>query len=59
MALLLCIAAGLTVQQLTPAPAYTVSAFAASRDLPAGQTLGGDDLTVLNIPQGLGAGGQL
>ncbi|MET1021528.1 MAG: Flp pilus assembly protein CpaB [Arthrobacter sp.] len=53
VALLLCIAAGLTVQQLTPAPAYTVSAFAAARDVPAGETLGPDDLTVLDIPRGL------
>ena len=53
MALLLCIAAGITVQQLTPAPAYTVSAFAAARDLPAGETLGPDDLTVLSVPRGL------
>ena len=53
MALLLCIAAGITVQQLTPAPAYTVSAFAAARDLPAGKTLDPDDLTVLNVPRGL------
>ena len=37
MALLLCIAAGITVQQLTPAPAYTVAAVAAARDLPAGE----------------------
>ncbi len=53
MALLLCVAAGLTVQQLTPAPAFTVSAFAAARDLPAGQTLGPDDLTALSVPRGL------
>ncbi|WCI08508.1 SAF domain-containing protein [Arthrobacter sp. OVS8] len=53
VALLLCIAAGITVQQLTPAPAYTVSAFAAARDLPAGKTLGPDDLTVLDVPRGL------
>lgn len=53
VALLLCMAAGLTVQQLTPAPAFTVSAFAAARDLPAGETLGPDDLTALNVPRGL------
>ena len=53
MALLLCVAAGLTVQQLTPAPAFTVSAFAAARDLPAGETLGPDDLTALSVPRGL------
>ena len=53
MALLLCVASGLTVQQLTPAPAFTVSAFAAARDLPAGETLGPDDLTALSVPRGL------
>ncbi|HEX9086420.1 MAG TPA: RcpC/CpaB family pilus assembly protein [Arthrobacter sp.] len=53
MALLLCVAAGLTVEQLTPAPAYTVSALAAARDLPAGKTLLPDDLTVLSVPRGL------
>jgi Flp pilus assembly protein CpaB len=53
VALLLCVAAGLTVQQLTPAPAFTVSALAAARDLPAGQTLGPDDLTALSVPRGL------
>src|SRR5512140_2833105 len=31
VALLLCVAAGLTVQQLTPAPADTVPAYAAAR----------------------------
>ncbi|AOT02011.1 Flp pilus assembly protein CpaB [Arthrobacter sp. U41] len=53
MALLLCLAAGLTVQQLTPAPADTVPAFAAARDLPAGKMLGPDDLTVLSVPRSL------
>ena len=53
MVLLLCVAAGLTVHQLTPAPAFTVSAFAAARDLPAGETLGPDDLTALSVPRGL------
>lgn len=53
MALLLCIAAGLTVQQLTPAPADTVPAYAAARDLPAGKTLVPDDLTVLSVPRDL------
>lgn len=53
VALLLCIAAGITVQQLTPAPAFTVSAFAAARDLPAGGILGPEDLTVLSVPRDL------
>lgn len=53
VALLLCVAAGITVQQLTPDPAYTVSAFAAAQDLPAGKTLSQEDLTVLSIPRSL------
>jgi Flp pilus assembly protein CpaB len=57
VALLLCIAAGITVQQLTPAPDDTVGALAASRDLPAGKTLDPADLAVLNIPRGLLPGG--
>lgn len=41
------------MQQLTPAPADTVAAFAAARDLPAGKTLSPDDLTVLSVPRDL------
>ena len=52
-ALLLCVAAGLAVQQLTPAPAVTVSAYAAARDLAAGEMLGADDLMVLSVPHSL------
>lgn len=57
MALLLCIAAGLTVQQLTPAPADTVSAVAAARDLAAGTTIDTADLLVVNVPHALLPGG--
>ncbi|XAS63300.1 RcpC/CpaB family pilus assembly protein [Micrococcaceae bacterium Sec5.8] len=53
VALLLCLAAALTVQQLTPAPADSVSAVAAARDLPAGETLSPDDLTLLSVPHAL------
>ena len=59
MALLLSIAAGLTVQQLTPAPADTVPALAAARDLPAGKALTPDDLAVLSVPRGLLPGGSI
>ncbi|RKR20505.1 Flp pilus assembly protein CpaB [Arthrobacter oryzae] len=52
-ALLLCIAAGLTVQQLTPAPADTVIAFAAAGDLPAGKTLEPGDVSGISVPPGL------
>jgi len=52
-ALLFCIPVGLTVQQLTPAPAETVTAFAAATDLPAGRTLGPGDVSRINVPPGL------
>lgn len=57
VALLLCLAAGLAVQQLTPAPADTVTALAAAKDLPAGKALAPDDLTLLNVPSGIVPGG--
>jgi pilus assembly protein CpaB len=57
VALLLCVAAGLAVQQLTPAPANTVAAFAAARDLPAGSTLEPGDIETLSVPPGLVPGG--
>lgn len=53
VALLLCVAAGLAVQQMTPAPAATVSAFAAARDLPAGGVLDAGDVTAVAVPAGL------
>jgi Flp pilus assembly protein CpaB len=57
VALLLCGAAGIAVHQLTPAPAHTVSALAAARDLPAGTTLGSTDLAAVNVlPSMLAAG---
>jgi pilus assembly protein CpaB len=56
-ALLLCVAAGLAVQQLTPAPPDTVAAISAAKDLPTGKTLVPEDLSVVNIPPGLVPGG--
>lgn len=50
VALLLCAAAAITVHQLTPAPAHTVRAVAAARDLPAGHTLGSTDITDVSVP---------
>jgi pilus assembly protein CpaB len=50
VALLLCVAAGITVHELTPAPSHTVPAMAAGRDLPAGHTLGGTDVSAVNVP---------
>lgn len=59
MALLLCLAAGLAVQQLTPQPDPTVSAWAAARDLPAGRVLAASDLVALRIPPSVLPGGSL
>ena len=59
VALLLCLAAGLAVQQLTPAPAATASAWAAARDLPAGRVLAASDLAVVQVPPGVLPGGTL
>ncbi len=47
--LLLCAAAALAVQQLTPAAAVTVSIPAAARDLPAGHVLAAGDITTMPI----------
>ncbi|WP_082579760.1 Flp pilus assembly protein CpaB [Arthrobacter sp. Soil736] len=57
VALLLCLAAGIAVHQLTPAPAHTVRAIAAARDLPAGAALGGGDVAAVSIPPSLLAAG--
>ncbi|MEO8283232.1 MAG: Flp pilus assembly protein CpaB [Pseudarthrobacter sp.] len=57
IALLLCIAAGITVHQLTPPPADTATTLAAARDLPAGTALAATDLAAVKIPpQLVGAG---
>src|SRR5918996_1048874 len=53
VALLLCAAAGMAVQQLTPAPALTQPVFAAARDLPAGKILADADVTEVRVPQEL------
>lgn len=59
IALLLCLAAGITVHQLTPPPADTVSVLAAARDLPAGTALSAMDLTAIKIPPHLLTGGSI
>jgi pilus assembly protein CpaB len=53
VALLLCLAAGIAVHQLTPPPAATVTALAAARDLPAGAAVGAADLEEVQIPPGM------
>lgn len=50
IALLLCLAAGIAVHQLTPPPADTATALAAARDLPAGTALAAADLMPVKIP---------
>jgi pilus assembly protein CpaB len=58
-AILLCAAAGIAVQQLTPAPPGTVPVLASARDLPAGATLGNADIVAVNVPPGLVPAGAL
>jgi Flp pilus assembly protein CpaB len=45
------------VQQLTPAPDATVSAWAAAKDLPAGRVLAPSDLVAIQVPPGVLPGG--
>lgn len=59
IALLLCLAAGITVHQLTPPPADTETVLAAARDLPAGTALAAADLVATPIPQRLITAGSL
>lgn len=57
IALLLSLAAGLAVHQLTPAPTHTVTVLAATHDLPAGATLAPGDLMPLHVPPEILAAG--
>ncbi|YCH19613.1 RcpC/CpaB family pilus assembly protein [Arthrobacter sp. D1-29] len=57
VALLLCLSAGIAVNQLTPAPADSVTALAAARDLPAGMALTLPDLEEVQIPPRLAISG--
>jgi pilus assembly protein CpaB len=59
IALLLCLAAGITVHQLTPPPADTATTLAAARDLPAGTALTAADLAPVKIPPQLVNGGSI
>lgn len=59
VALLLCLAAAISVHQLTPAPADTVPALSASRDLPAGTAVQSADLEMVRIPPGMRTDGTL
>jgi pilus assembly protein CpaB len=59
IALLLCLAAAVAVHQLTPAPADSVTALAAARDLPAGASLTASDIAERQVPPGVMAAGSL
>jgi pilus assembly protein CpaB len=59
VALLLCLAAAISVHQLTPAPVDTVTALAAARDLPAGSALAPSDLARVQVPPDMMAAGFL
>lgn len=59
IALLLCLAAGITVHQLTPPPADTITAIAAAHDLPAGTALTPADVVETPIPQRLVTAGSV
>ncbi|MGO4582294.1 Flp pilus assembly protein CpaB [Arthrobacter sp. 2RAF6] len=55
--LLLCVAVGIVVHQLTPASEERATVLAAARDLPAGSTLTDSDLKPLEVlPDGVPAG---
>nr|WP_284980836.1 Flp pilus assembly protein CpaB [Arthrobacter sp. efr-133-TYG-118] len=57
VALLLCVAVGIIVHQLTPASEQRATVLAAARDLPAGSTLTDSDLKPLEVlPDGVPAG---
>ncbi|WP_457950810.1 RcpC/CpaB family pilus assembly protein [Pseudarthrobacter sp. alpha12b] len=58
-ALLLCAAAAVAVQQLTPAPLSTATALAAARDLPAGTAVTEADVARVQVPPGMVADGFL
>lgn len=58
-ALLLCAAAAIAVQQLTPAPLSTATALAAARDLPAGSAVTAADLARIQVPPAMVADGVL
>jgi pilus assembly protein CpaB len=59
VALLLCIAAGIAVHQLTPASEQQVQVLVAARDLPAGLSLGKADLVARAVPPGAAPAGAL
>lgn len=59
VALLLCLATGITVQQLTPASEQRVSILVAAHDLAAGTNLTESDFTNVGVPPDLAISGAL
>lgn len=59
VALLLCVAAGMTVQQLTPPPLNRISVVVAARDLPAGTSLSQGDFISMGVPQDMAISGAI
>ncbi|MFK0005449.1 Flp pilus assembly protein CpaB [Paenarthrobacter sp. NPDC090520] len=59
VALLLCVAAGIAVQQLTPAPEHRISIVVAARDLPAGTSLSQGDFISMGVPQDMAISGAI
>ncbi len=59
VALLLCVAAGIAVQQLTPASEQRVSIVVAARDLPTGSSLTESDFTSVGVPSDLAITGSV
>ncbi|MGO4591384.1 Flp pilus assembly protein CpaB [Paenarthrobacter sp. 2TAF44] len=59
VALLLCLATGITVQQLTPASEQRVSILVAAHDLAAGTSLTVADFTTVGVPPDLAISGAL
>jgi len=59
VALLLCVAAGIAVQELTPASEQQVSVLVAARDLPTGTHLTAADFTTVEVPPNLAISGAL
>jgi pilus assembly protein CpaB len=57
VALLLCVAAGIAVHQLTPASEQRVSILVAARDLPTGTSLAATDFTNVEVPPDLAISG--
>ena len=59
IALLLCLATGIAVQQLTPASEQRIGILVAARDLAAGSSLAESDFIMMGVPRDLAISGAL